>query len=247
VTAVEEKKTLFLISGGKKEENANSSFSRANNSHRYRDRFVNKCSNKPSETNRSMKVCDRVTNSRSNEQTFVANKERDAGPHSDLEESDAGRIKISMSEKITKNRESLNTKTTETSSHAQAKSEMEKEKKFPSKVPVRTWKRQVTKDPPVWRTEHNAPNEDTNQGYEKLETTYVVETAHRNGHRSVNPENDKNNVKIARSYATRDHSDIKGSDYFRGKINVNKSESISSNSNMRKVRNLKPKVQQAEK
>jgi len=191
-----------------------------------------------------MKICERITNSRSNEQTFMANKERNASPYSDLEKNDDDRIKISLSEKITK---SLNTKTTETSSHAQTKSEIEKEKKFPSKVPVRTWKRQVTKDPPVWRTEHNTPNEDMNQGYEKMETTYVVETTHRNGHHSVNPENDKNNVKIAKNYATRDHSDIKGSDYFRSKINVNKSESISSDSNMRKAKNSKPKVQQAEK
>jgi len=298
---VEEKKTLFLISGGKKEENANSTFSRTNTNHQHRDRFVNKCSNRPPETNRSMKISERLTNSKSYERTFTANKECDASSHSDLEDNDANRIKVSQSvgERITKNRESLNTKMTEISSRAHAgKSEG---KKFPSKVPVRTWKRLVTKDPPVWRTENNAPNEDVNQGYEKMETTHRnghhsvmkpendknahventhrnghhsvkpendknahaetthrnghhsvmkpendknahAETTHRNGHHSVNPENDKNSIKIAKNYATKDHSDIKGSDHFRSKINVNKSESIYSNSNMKKVRNLKPRV-----
>ncbi|EZA50581.1 hypothetical protein X777_10932 [Ooceraea biroi] len=231
---VEEKKTVSLTSAERKEESANSISARTNTSHQYRDRFVNKSSNKSSETNRPMKKSKRIANSKSNERTFIANKEHNANPHSkNLENNNTDRINVSRStaEEITENKRTLTLKMTGTSW-----TEVEKEKKFSSKLPIRTWKRLRTKEPAAAMSpESNITNEDENQELQKPD----IEIMHRNNH-SVIPENEENHEEIVKDHASKDHSNIKRSDQLRFRtklLNAGKPELTSTN--IRKIKGSK--------
>ncbi|XP_025074337.1 uncharacterized protein LOC112552710 [Pogonomyrmex barbatus] len=192
----------------------------------YHDRFVNKLfNNPPKEPCQSAKMLNRVVDSKSNGQIYATSERDDMNSHSGNSENDkTNRINPVVSrsgpeEKVTKNERTFTLRMTDT---AMPRMDIEKEeKKFFSKLPIRTWKRLRTKEPAALRPESDATNADVKEKFQKTQNETTISNDH--------PERVENDDVREGARATANCSDVKRNEYFRrGLLRVDKPELTSS-------------------
>ncbi|XP_071562773.1 uncharacterized protein [Temnothorax nylanderi] len=202
---------------------------------RYRDKFDKLSNNPPKETSRSTRTFNRIADSKSNGRIYTANEGNNTNPHrGNSGNSKMDRINVTVSrlapeEKVTKNERTFALRMT---GAAATRTDMEKkiEKKFFSRLPIRTWKRSRTKEPATSRPENDATNGDVNRKLQQVEN----ETAKSNDH-SERVENDDVRVK---DRAAANRNDVKRSQGFgTGSLSADKPGLISSN--LKGVRGIK--------
>ncbi|EGI69140.1 hypothetical protein G5I_02117 [Acromyrmex echinatior] len=145
--ATEEKKNKFLTTE-RKEEIINTT----DDNRRYYNKFVNKLSNNsPKKTDRLTRIFNRITDSSSNGRIEMENERDKMNSHREnIRNSKMDQIDVTVSrltpEKITQNEKIFALKMRNTSV-PRLDVKKEKERKFFSRLPIRTWKRFRTKEP----------------------------------------------------------------------------------------------------
>ncbi|KYN10014.1 hypothetical protein ALC57_17848 [Trachymyrmex cornetzi] len=214
-STTEEKKNKFLMTE-RREKIINTTGTIVNN-HRYCNKFVNKLSNNsPKKTGRLTRMFNHIADLSSNGRIEVENKRDNMNSYSEnIRNSKMDQIDVTVSqltpEKTTQNEKTFALKMTNISV-PRLDVKKEKERKFFSRLPIRTWKRLRTKEPTTLRPESDTTNKDKLQKVEN-------ETAKLNNH-TEKTENDDVHTK---DRATTLNNDIKWSRRFRtGSLNVNK-------------------------
>jgi len=176
---------------------------------RYRDKFVNKLSNNsPKKTDRSTRSFNRVADSTSSGRIYPTNERDYTNSHfGNSGNSKIDRINVSRlapGEKVTKNERSFALRMMGAS--APRTDVKKEERKFFSKLPVRTWKRLRTKEPAALRPESGAMNEDNNRKLREVKN----ETAKSNDH----PERVENDDVRGKDRAAANRNDVKWNERF---------------------------------
>lgn len=106
--------------------------------------------------------------------------------------------------------------------------EVEKEKKKSSRLPVRTWKRLRTKEPSTLRHENDVTNDTVDRKFQKAEI--ILENTTRPNNQPERADDNENCEKIVKDSAAKDRDDTKRKDRRRtGSFNVGKSGVTSAN------------------
>lgn len=154
----------------KRTETTNATFTRTNVDDRRS--HINKLSNK---THQPAKTFKRIADTNSNERMYATNEEdntnynNNKNPHS----RNPGNNKINQSNVVVsrsaaeEDEKTFSLKMTSVSPNTEVK---KKEKKFFSRLPIRTWKRLRTKEPAVLCLESNVINEDDNSKFQAATT-----------------------------------------------------------------------------
>lgn len=146
----------------------------------YRDKFDKLPNNSPKETGRSR--FNRVADSKSTGRMYTVNERDSINSRGNSGNSKINRINVATSrftpeKKMTKNDKTFALKMTDAFA-LRTDMKKKKERKFFSRLPIRTWKRLRTKEPAAVRPENDATNGDINRKLQKMENETAKSSDH---------------------------------------------------------------------